>query len=255
MAGARFQGYSFSARKPFVLPDKSPSRVLYSDRSEVVSCKHAKLDQEPIYRHEVSTSTANGHLLPKPNLPMHGVGKQYLSGIPSSGTEDYSLFNTPATTVHEMFGVSNSGCALSLLSAQSQDFSSHLAGFPMASPMIMQGSHSRYIMGPKVDKSLGVSSLENFTSCGFHSSGMNLVENEQMEPKILTDAGNSVDFEVHVDGIFQGSNRLNTKYCQSPEPEPTVDLLQLSSHLQRVEQKRNFDQVKTENELCYFPTL
>ncbi|KAK8699688.1 hypothetical protein V6N13_115771 [Hibiscus sabdariffa] len=51
----------------------------------------------------------------------------------------------------------------------------------------------------------------------------------------VSDAGRTANFDIQV----QTSDLLSTRYCLSPENGTTVDLLQLSTHLQRVEQQRN----------------
>jgi hypothetical protein len=42
-------------------------------------------------------------------LHLHGIGKQHCSGVPSSGSEDYTF---TASTVQELPGASISSCAL-----------------------------------------------------------------------------------------------------------------------------------------------
>ncbi|KAK9277172.1 hypothetical protein L1049_006711 [Liquidambar formosana] len=247
-AGTRFVGTSsLPTRLPFVFQDILPSGVPCPDRYEQANwCKHIKLEERPIYSPQLVIPITNGQLLPK-TLHLHSVEKHYPSGIHSSATEAHTVFDA-ASTVQQLSGVSDSSCALSLLSAQTQDLSSHSTGIPTASPMIIHSGHALCTVDQNSNKVIGVSSLENFTTNGFHSSGMNSMEVDQRGPIILSDAGNAVDFGVHADGIFQGSDSLDAKYCVSPEHGSTVDLLQLSSHLQRVERQRNIMHVKQESE-------
>jgi len=59
----------------------------------------------------------------------------------------------------------------------------------------------------------------------------------------------------HGDDICQPSDLFDVKHRLSSEHGATVDLFQLSSHLQRVEQQRNSVLVKWENEDYCFPTV
>lgn len=125
----------------------------------------------------------------------------------------------------------------------------------MANPPTVQGCHAHYSAVHNSDKPIGMSSLEKFASNGSNSSRMNSVEVAQMGPVMLPDGGNAVSFEVRTNRNFQGSDFLNAKYSHSSEREPTVDLLQLSSHLKRVEWQRNYMHVKQENDDFHcFPT-
>lgn len=179
-------------------------------------------------------------------LYLHGTEKQSPPVFLSSGTEDYPGFY-PASTVQELPGVSKSNCALSLLSDQPQDLSSHLMGIPRVSPQIIPGRYAHYNAVQTSEKPIGLSSLEKFASNGGCSSRMNTVEVSQMGSIVLPDGGNAVGFEIQ-------PNR-NLQYSQFSEHEPTVDLLQLSSHLKRVEWQRNSTQVKQENDdFQCFPT-
>ncbi|KAI4341474.1 hypothetical protein MLD38_026193 [Melastoma candidum] len=56
----------------------------------------------------------------------------------SIGAEDFSIFGA-ASTIQALSGISESGCALSLLSSQSQSSSSHSFGIPMAQPLLPTG--------------------------------------------------------------------------------------------------------------------
>lgn len=246
-------GTSLQKRTPLVFPDIFRAGIICPGKNEEANWfRHTKLEGESIYSPQSAIPITNGHLLPKSFLHLHGIGKQHCSGVPSSGSEDYTF---TASTVQELPGASISSCALSLLSAQSQDLSSHLTGRPMASPQIMQGRSAHHVLG-QTDKPVRVSSVEQYGSNGLYSYGMNSMEVDKIGSVMLSDASHAADFQVHTDGIFQESDILNANYFSSTEYGPTVDWLQLSSHLQRVERQRNSIQVKQENgDSCYFPTF
>ncbi|KAL1062677.1 hypothetical protein V6Z11_D13G096200 [Gossypium hirsutum] len=183
--GTKFLGTSIPKQMPFVIPNifqvdfLHPERQAYSNQYQQV-----KSEEKPMYSSQSAMPITNGQ---SSFFHMHDSGKQHLSGTLSSATE---AFDAPsaAPTVKELSGVSRSDCALSLLSAQSLDLSSHVT--------VMSYSEK---------------------------------------------------------GKVQDLDLLSARYCLSPETGTTVDLLQLSTHLQRVEQQRNSMQVKQENEdLFYF---
>lgn len=252
--GTRILGTSLAKRPPFVFQDILPGSVYCPDGyGQANPSRSIKLEKEPIYSSQL-VIPISGQLPPKSFLHLYGTERQCPPGFLSSGTEDCTGFY-PASTVQELPGVSKSNCALSLLSAQSQDLSNHLMGIPVANPPTVQGCHAHYSAVHNSDKPIGMSSLEKFASNGSYSSRMNSVEVAQMGPVMLPDGGNAVSFEVRTNRNFQGSDFLNAKYSHSSEREPTVDLLQLSSHLKRVEWQRNYMHVKQENDDFHcFPT-
>ncbi|XP_059655664.1 squamosa promoter-binding-like protein 6 [Cornus florida] len=231
--GARFLGTSLPKQTSFVFSDTlrggfcSPEGYNQGNRG-----RHVKFEVETIYSPQLMMPVTEGQSHIKSFLNLHQMDKRYPSTTFSSGT-DYTIVDK-ASTVQELSGISNSSCALSLLSAQSQNLSSHSAGVPMA-----QGAHDHRVVDQSSEKPLGVSILEN-----------------QLEPSMISRAGTAVDFEVCKDEIFQMPDSIYSKYCLSPENEPTVDLLQLSSHLQKMEQRRNSVQMKQENDVFYcYPTI
>lgn len=87
------------------------------------------------------------------------------------------------------------------------------------------------------DQNIILGSFGNFLPDGFYSSEISSSEFEQVKPIMLYDEGHTVDFEI-------------------PSNGPTIDLLQLSSHLQRIEQQKSSAQVKQENNVfCCFPSI
>ncbi|XP_043707474.1 squamosa promoter-binding-like protein 16 [Telopea speciosissima] len=284
--GNRFLATPFSSRTSFICPDIFPNSIAHSTKYGTGNwCKELKLERETADPQSVMPIT-NG--LPRSFLPPYGSEKQYPSlngegidtgpqsilfeknnqyphdfSIPNCvsrslfrnttlGSEDFTVFDT-ASTIQGLSGVSDSGCALSLLSTQSQNSSSHSSGNPHAQPMIIQGNHSHQSLGPFHEKLLGTSSQASTSvaSNKFSSCGMNSVEVDHMEPVLVSDDSDVVNFEVHTRGMFQGSDLVDAKDSITPDRGPTVDLLQLSSHLQRVEHQRHFLQVKQENDIFY----
>ncbi|KAL1062674.1 hypothetical protein V6Z11_D13G096200 [Gossypium hirsutum] len=206
--GTKFLGTSIPKQMPFVIPNifqvdfLHPERQAYSNQYQQV-----KSEEKPMYSSQSAMPITNGQ---SSFFHMHDSGKQHLSGTLSSATE---AFDAPsaAPTVKELSGVSRSDCALSLLSAQSLDLSSHVTGIQMTRPLINQAG----LAHRSTEKSAVMSYSEK--------------------------------------GKVQDLDLLSARYCLSPETGTTVDLLQLSTHLQRVEQQRNSMQVKQENEdLFYF---
>ncbi|RVW91163.1 hypothetical protein CK203_031677 [Vitis vinifera] len=221
-------------------------------------CKRIKVEDGTDYSPQSTIPITNGHPHPKSLFPTFEFEKQYSSfqdngantgsifsehnsryphdladansgphsffQDTSLGNEDLSVFDA-GSTVQALSGISDSGRALSLLSSQSQNSSSHSSGIPMIHPLIMPGCHAHYNIAQVSEKFLGVSPSE------------------------------PVNFEV-TDGIFQGSDFVNTKDCLPCETGPTIDLLQLSSQLHRVEHQRQSIHVKQENDtFCLRITL
>ncbi|KAJ9174144.1 hypothetical protein P3X46_017204 [Hevea brasiliensis] len=237
--GTKFLGTSLPKKASFLFPNILPGGILCPERYEQTnSYKPVKLEEKLIYG-------TNGQSLSKPFLHIHANGIQNTSGISPSAAEDLTIFNT-ASTIHELAGVCHSSRALSLLSAESQDLG-HSAGIIMARPFISQANRSHHSVDIS-DKPFGVESSEKNMPNVFHSYGMNSIKANHMGSFMVSCAGYAADLQVEPDGFLQESDLLNAKYCVSAENGSTVDLLQLSSHLQRVEQQRNSVQVKPEIE-------
>ncbi|GMP56258.1 hypothetical protein CsSME_00020810 [Camellia sinensis var. sinensis] len=205
-------------------------------------CNHIKVESEPIYNPQLSMLTTNRHSHSKPAFHLHRMGKQNASEKISSQT-GYSVLET------ELFRVSNSSSALSLLSAQTKNLSSHLTGIPMLSPLIT----------PDTNAHCGINqNSEDFVVSpdGFHSSGKNSIELDLQGPSVIFDNGIDIDFEVEAGGIFQRFDSVKSKSYLSHEHRHTDYLIQLASHFQRVKQQRNSMQLKQESGvLCSFPTM
>ncbi|KAK6931366.1 SBP domain [Dillenia turbinata] len=207
-------------------------------------CKHIKLKQE----HDESSQSVipfrSRQSLPKPVPYPHGVGRQHPSEMLPSLEEDYAIMHA-APNIRGLSGVPNTSCALSLLSAQSLSLSSHLEG--MSADQV-------YKMGPNSDMSFELRSSENPSLKRTFLSGINLGETNHIVSSKLPDANDAVDFEVECSDVFKGSDFAHGEFCLAPQHGLTVDLFQLSLHLQRVERQRNSMQVKQENDVNYcFP--
>ncbi|CAN1794859.1 Squamosa promoter-binding-like protein 6 [Linum perenne] len=123
--------------------------------------------------------------------------------------------------IHESAKSSNSSRALSLLSDESKQYFSH-------------GSVGLYPVANPFPPSLGAFGKCEFCSC-------------------RTNPDHATEFPIKRYGLFpaqiQDPDISDSKTNRSsPENERTVDLLQLSSHLQRVEQQRSLVQMKNETE-------
>ena len=165
--------------------------------------------------------------------------------------EEESIFS-PQLAAPITHGQELSSCALSLLSAQSQIPSRHSAGNPLASSHVLQGICIRNGDDQVSEMPLGMSNVDKYPDESF-PCGINSKEVIKNESAILSDAGRA--YQVHRDNICQPPDLFNVKHRRSSEHGATVDLFQLSSHLQRVEQQRNSVLVKWENEDCCFPTM
>ncbi|XP_062116765.1 squamosa promoter-binding-like protein 16 [Humulus lupulus] len=160
------------------------------------------------------------------------------------GCGDFNTFNT-ATTIQGFSGTSDSGCALSLLSSQPHSSSSHLSGSSMVRPLVKPESHACYNVGQVSKKLVGASS--SCVSNKLPSLGMNSVSGSYPNPIMMSNGGDNVNFEI-TDGMFQGSDFLNSKDRISCEDSPTINLLQLSSQLRRVDDQRQSMQMKPEDD-------
>lgn len=196
---------------PFI--SKETSSLLCQERhNEVNQHGHIKLQEDLSSYPQLSIPNTNENKI-SPQIP--STGKQIPSKLSSLGTtRSYNL--DTALTVRDLSGLSNSSCALSLLSEKSQNLWSHSG---------------------MCDQNIILGSFGNFLPDRFYSSEISSSEFEQVKPIMLYDEGHTVDFEI-------------------PSNGPTIDLLQLSSHLQRIEQQKSSAQVKQENNVfCCFPSI
>ncbi|KZV39126.1 squamosa promoter-binding-like protein 6 [Dorcoceras hygrometricum] len=123
-------------------------------------------------------------------------------------------------SAQEVSAESNSSGALSLLSSQSQNLPSNSTDVSVKHPLIfLDNQHSKNFA-----ESFSNTTLKNFTS--------------NVLPEVL-DAGVSIGLDIRQDILSQEP--------KAPEGANTVDLLQLSFHLQRVEHQRYSTEVNLEN--------
>nr|WMI30934.1 squamosa promter-binding-like protein 33 [Diospyros sp. 'deyangshi'] len=143
-----------------------------------------------------------------PRLEMPTTGKQTSSDHFLSET-GYTFPET-SSRIEELSGIANSTSALSLLSPQSRNLASPFTG-----------------------------------TAGAHSC----VELSRSPPGWSSVSYGAIDFEFQTEsGIVQRSHSVASESHLFPEISPTVDLIQLSAHLRRVEQQRTSVQLKQEND-------
>ncbi|XWS51254.1 hypothetical protein CRYUN_Cryun12cG0161000 [Craigia yunnanensis] len=285
--GGRFHGTMLTTTS-FICQDILPTGLLHPEKYVTNEWgKRVKVEDGIDYSPLSAIPITNGHFDLKSPYPPSGIEKMFPSfhdnganivtggilgennaryphefGGPNSGSrplfqgillgnEDINDFDA-ASTIQGLSGISDSGCALSLLSSQSQNSSSHSSRIPMVRSLVIPGSHTHYNMSQISEKFIGVSSQASTTGVSnkFSSSGMNSTEGGHLGSLLISDGSEAANFDI-TDGIYQGSEFMNTKDRLSCEEGPTIDLLQLSSQLQRVEHQRQSMQVKWENEaLC-----
>ncbi|XP_050372770.1 squamosa promoter-binding-like protein 6 [Argentina anserina] len=236
--GIGYLGTSLPKRTSFVFSEILPGGILYPEESNQYG--HIKTEDESTYR-QCATPMTNRQLLPNSSRHLHGRGKQHSSELPLSGNE-YSVFDS-SSHVQKASGASTYQGALSLLSAQSQS-SIYSSRNQVAAPLQMHRTHHGF--GQNYDWPPTVKVLGKSGSDGSFPCRMNSMETDQMGLVTISDSSHAADFQLHTDRVFQGSACFSHKYHLSPENGPTFDMLQLSSHFQRVEQERKFLQVKQE---------
>ncbi|PQP93698.1 squamosa promoter-binding-like protein 18 [Prunus yedoensis var. nudiflora] len=118
----------------------------------------------------------------------------------------------------------------------------------MARPLVMPVSHTNYRLVQGSENIIG--GCSHASSSGVSNkflSGMNSGAGTHLGPILLSNGSDTDDFGIS-DGIFQGSDFENAKDRLSCEDGTTIDLLQLSSQLLRVEDQRQSMQVKQESD-------
>lgn len=285
--GSRFLGASLPMRSSFM-----GSNIFQSSSMQPVKYEpsnwfgRVKVEEEEFYSPHQVTPLINEHLVSRTSLPLFGGEKHYSSfhgngldtttrssfcensnrysrNFPETESTPRFMFRSApsggedtvydsASTIEGLSGASDSGSALSLLSSQSQNSSNLSSGFPMAQPLLIQEHRAYYNLDQFSGKLFEMNSQASTSSASNRfSSSMTF---DRFTPLVASDASNSVDFDIHGEGIFQRSEFMTTKGPLSHEHSATVDLLQLSSQLQRVEQQRNSMQVKHESDtFCCLP--
>ncbi|KAK7328488.1 hypothetical protein VNO77_22597 [Canavalia gladiata] len=195
--------------------------------------------QFPFLYENVATSTTrnifceNNSQYHPPTLIGQNSGSQSLFQDTSLGSEDLNVFDTESAVQGLSSGISDSGCALSLLSSPSSEI-------PMAT------SQSHYSMNQVYEKMIGISSQASSEVFDRFPSEFNPADGNHLSPIFIPNNNEIVNSEM-ADGIFHGSDFMNVKHRLHCEDGLTIDLLQLSSQLQRVEHQRQSLQVKKEN--------
>ncbi|KAK7265882.1 hypothetical protein RJT34_33507 [Clitoria ternatea] len=213
------------------------SRTLFSSYNE---------KQFPFLHENVGSIFCENNSHYQPSLGAQTSGIRPVFQDTSLGSEDFNVFDT-ASTVQGLSGISDS-CALSLLSSQSQNSSSQSSGIPLAHSLVMPSGHSHHFSMSQVSEKIGICSQTSSSrvSDSFPSE-LNPTDGNHLSPVLISDNNVIVNFDM-ADGIFQGSDFPNIKGRLSCEDGATIDLLQLSSQLQRVEHQRQSFQVKQEND-------
>ncbi|KAH1201507.1 Squamosa promoter-binding-like protein 6 [Glycine max] len=280
VADSRFQGSMLTSS--FIRPEMLPSGVMCSEKYGMSDFwRPIKAEHGTGFRNLSSMAATNGHPLPRSLFSSYN-GKQFPflhensststtgsifcesnSHYPSAlgaqnsglrplfqdtvGNEDFSVFDT-SPNVQGLSGISDSCCALSLLSSQSQNSSSQSSGIPLAHSLVIPSSHSHHYNMSQVSDKIGISSQTSSSrvSDSFPPE-LNHADGSHLSPVLISGNNDIINFDM-ADGIFQGSDYLNVKDRLSDEDGATIDLLQLSSQLQRVEHERQSLQVKQEND-------
>ncbi|CAL1389583.1 unnamed protein product [Linum trigynum] len=208
----------------------------------------------PIHNSVVTTAAAGSIFSEHSNWYPHDVGGSSNSGSSSCslpqdvsfGKNDDFINFDPASTIQELSGVKivDSGCALSLLSSQSQSSSGippmahHHRSFlnPNNSSSSSSSSSSRYDMQHQVSSSARLIRFGSHVSAGAPSTSADV---GHLNPMFLC------DLDGDTDGINQeGSHFMNQKdqRLSCEDGGHTIDLLQLSSQLHRVEREKQLKQ-------------
>ncbi|KAL2338231.1 hypothetical protein Fmac_012677 [Flemingia macrophylla] len=276
---SRFQASMLTSS--FIRPEMLPSGIMHSHKYDVNGfLRPIKVEHEADFRHLSSMSISNGH--PQSKFLFSSYNEKQVSflhenGATSTGSifcennnhyppalgaqnyglrpllqdtvgnEDFNVFDT-TSTVQGLSGISDSCCALSLLSSQSQNSSSQSSGIPLASSIVIPRSHNHQYSMSQVSGKIGISSQTSSSrmSDSFPSE-LNHADGSHLSPVLISDNNDIVNFDI-TDGIFQGPDFLQVKDRLSCEDGETINLLQLSSQLQRVEHERQSLQVKQEND-------
>nr|WMI30905.1 squamosa promter-binding-like protein 4 [Diospyros sp. 'deyangshi'] len=253
-SGRLFQSFIGSTlTSSFVCQNILPNNLLHPQKYDMNDwSRNIKFQDGANYCPQSAVPITNGNVHPKLLFP-HSFEKHcppfHGNGLDSASEKDYIHFDL-ASTVQGPSGMSASSHALSLLSSQSLNSSNHSSGIPVAQPMIVSGTHGNYNVSIISEKPLKVTPQGSTSGLPhkFNSTGMNSVEDHHFGPTLIPNDSYAFNF---TDGIFQGSEYMNSKDQLSYDEVHTIDLLQLSSQLQRVEHQRQSIQVKQEKDnLC-----
>ncbi|XP_023001184.1 squamosa promoter-binding-like protein 17 [Cucurbita maxima] len=197
----------------------------------------------PFQEHGTSTAPSVNNMLCDTTCQYsHNVGGPHIDTThplfhhTTLSSEDFGVYDA-ASTIQGLSGIPDSGCALSLLSSQSQTASNHPSIVHIPRAFVMSESPSNYSMSELSEKLMGVSSQASST--GISSKFASGMSEAQMGPILTCDRNDrTVAFQIP-DGVLHRSGLVNSKANLSYEHTPTIDLLQLSSQLHRVEHQRH----------------
>ncbi|XP_004239031.2 squamosa promoter-binding-like protein 6 [Solanum lycopersicum] len=241
--GSRFLDMTSQRRVPFLFPEIFPGSFFYQENYEDNNnSKHPKLEHKPFGISQLAISVKNEQFPAKSIQHQYGMRKQDPSKVHTGGT---------TLSIQEFSKGQNSSCALSLLSAHSQNLLHNSTDVSPTLRWTVEPNHHVYIKGRdhNLEKSPRVSVVKSLTPTELYSSDV-----AEQDVVVQVPDCEAVSFGIQRDhGHDQRSNSINSKNCLSLEGGPTMDLVQLSSHLQRVEQQKNSVQVKQENDIfCSF---
>ncbi|KAJ9140577.1 hypothetical protein P3X46_031209 [Hevea brasiliensis] len=258
LATSRFHGTTLTS---FICQDILPTGPLHPEKYGTSNwCRHIKVEDGsdfsllssiPVTRSIFSAST---NRYPRDLGGLNSYSHSLIRGT-SLGNEDLTAFDA-VSTIQGLAGITSSSCALSLLSSQSHNYSSHSSGISMACPLVVPGSSTHYSVTQVSEKLTGVSSQASTSGVpnNFSSSGTSSAEVSHLGSIPISDGSDAINFDI-TDGIYQGSNFMNAKDHLSCEDGTTIDLLQLSSQLQRVESQKQSMQAKQENDAFCWPHI
>nr|XP_004239031.1 squamosa promoter-binding-like protein 6 [Solanum lycopersicum] len=241
--GSRFLDMTSQRRVPFLFPEIFPGSFFYQENYEDNNnSKHPKLEHKPFGISQLAISVKNEQFPAKSIQHQYGMRKQDPSKVHTGGT---------TLSIQEFSKGQNSSCALSLLSAHSQNLLHNSTDVSPTLRWTVEPNHHVYVKGRdhNLEKSPRVSVVKSLTPTELYSSDV-----AEQDVVVQVPDCEAVSFGIQRDhGHDQRSNSINSKNCLSLEGGPTMDLVQLSSHLQRVEQQKNSVQVKQENDIfCSF---
>ncbi|XP_031100891.1 squamosa promoter-binding-like protein 16 isoform X1 [Ipomoea triloba] len=274
-AATRFQGNAFSTSS-FVCQDILPGSLLHPQKYETNEWyRNVKVEEGTDFSPQLAIPLANGQAQAKSvfglynsekHCPPHDGGggiSELGRGRISESSNSYlhemagqdfvprgAVYHSTSLgsevlsccAIQGLSGISSSGRALSLLSSHSQS-SSTASIIPGAHSLINPGTNEHYDMAQVSDKFLGVSPPASTSALS--PSGMNSSEDARLQQMMLF---SNAAQTYAINPIVQGSGYMNVKNQISGEEDgPTIDLLQLSSQLQRVEHERHSVQVKQES--------
>ncbi|XP_019224679.1 PREDICTED: squamosa promoter-binding-like protein 6 isoform X2 [Nicotiana attenuata] len=264
-AVTRFQGTPF-ATSSFICQDILGSGLLHQPKHEMHDWyKNVKVEHSSDYIPQPTMPFTNGQSQPRPLFStsyhtdkhppaLHDEGitaitrsknnessNSYLNDIEGSDFVSPSLYHSNSIgsevlnvmdSASTFQGISNSGCALSLLSSQSQDSSNYSSLVPNAHHLITPSSSADYNVTQTSEKFPGVNLKDSTSNASniFNLSGAISAEG-RLEQILRNNCG--INRSIH------GLDYVNTKNQLSCEDGPTIDLLQLSSQLHRVEHQRH----------------